>query len=103
MKKQAAVMYMPDIAGGSRLKRFRGSSALIRQLRPSPLEIRAKQGEVLAITGQAYKIEKREKHQAVYLKNNSILQIQKDQKQSFQESKFILYTDPEIQIHIGNA
>ena len=91
------------LLAGVVLSVFAGGSALIRQLRPSPLEIRAKQGEVLAITGQAYKIEKREKHQAVYLKNNSILQIQKDQKQSFQESKFILYTDPEIQIHIGNA
>lgn len=103
MKNRPLLCTCLILLAGVVLSVFAGGSALIRQLRPSPLEIRAKQGEVLAITGQAYKIEKREKHQAVYLKNNSILQIQKDQKQSFQESKFILYTDPEIQIHIGNA
>ncbi|QYX28168.1 DNA internalization-related competence protein ComEC/Rec2 [[Clostridium] scindens] len=103
MKNRPLLCTCLILLAGVVLSVFAGDSALIRQLRPSPLEIRAKQGEVLAITGQAYKIEKREKHQAVYLKNNSILQIQKDQKQSFQESKFILYTDPEIQIHIGNA
>lgn len=103
MKNRPLLCTCLILLAGIVLSVFAGGSALIRQLRPSPLEIRAKQGEVLAITGQAYKIEKREKHQAVYLKNNSILQIQKDQKQSFQESKFILYTDPEIQIHIGNA
>lgn len=103
MKNRPLLCTCLILLAGVVLSVFAGGSALIRQLRPFPLEIRAKQGEVLAITGQAYKIEKREKHQAVYLKNNSILQIQKDQKQSFQESKFILYTDPEIQIHIGNA
>ena len=103
MKNRPLLCTCLILLAGVVLSVFAGGSALIRQLRPSPLEIRAKQGEVLAITGQAYKIEKKEKHQAVYLKNNSILQIQKDQKQSFQESKFILYTDPEIQIHIGNA
>ena len=103
MKNRPLLCTCLILLAGVILSVFAGGSALIRQLRPSPLEIHAKQGEVLAITGQAYKIEKREKHQAVYLKNNSILQIQKDQKQSFQESKFILYTDPEIQIHIGNA
>ena len=96
MKNRPLLCTCLILLAGVVLSVFAGGSA-------SPLEIRAKQGEVLAITGQAYKIEKREKHQAVYLKNNSILQIQKDQKQSFQESKFILYTDPEIQIHIGNA
>ena len=103
MKNKPLLCTCLILLAGVILSVFAGGSALIRQLRPSPLEIHAKQGEVLAITGQAYKIEKKEKHQAVYLKNNSILQIQKDQKQSFQESKFILYTDPEIQIHIGNA
>ena len=103
MKNRPLLCTCLILLAGVILSVFAGGSALIRQLRPSPLEIHAKQGEVLAITGQAYKIEKKEKHQAVYLKNNSILQIQKDQKQSFQESKFILYTDPEIQIHIGNA
>lgn len=93
MKNRPLLCTCLILLAGVVLSVFAGGSALIRQLRPSPLEIRAKQGEVLAITGQAYKIEKREKHQAVYLKNNSILQIQKDQKQSFQESKFILYTD----------
>ena len=103
MKNRPLLCTCLILLAGVVLSVFAGGSALIRQLRPSPLEIHAKQGEVLAITGQAYKIEKKEKHQAVYLKNNSILQIQKDQKQSFQEPNFILYTDPEIQIHIGNA
>ena len=103
MKNRPLLCTCLILLAGVILSVFAGGSALIRQLRPSPLEIHAKQGEVLAITGQAYKIEKKEKHQAVYLKNNSILQIQKDQKQSFQEPNFILYTDPEIQIHIGNA
>ena len=103
MKNRPLLCTCLILLAGVILSVFAGGSALIRQLRPSPLEIHAKQGDVLAITGQAYKIEKKEKHQAVYLKNNSILQIQKDQKQSFQEPNFILYTDPEIQIHIGNA
>lgn len=103
MKNRPLLCSCLILLAGVILSVFAGGGALIRQLRPSPLETCAKQGEVIAITGQAYKIEKKEKHQAVYLKNNSILQIQKDQKQSFQESNFILYTDPEIQIHIGNT
>ena len=103
MKNRPLLCTCLILLAGIILSVIAGGDALLPQLRPSPLETNAKQGDVLAITGQAYKIEKKEKHQAIYLKNNSILQIQKDQKQSFQESRFILYTDSKIQIHIGNT
>ena len=56
MKNRPLLCTCLILLAGVVLSVFAGGSALIRQLRPSPLEIRAKQGEVLAITGQAYKI-----------------------------------------------
>lgn len=75
-----------------------GGEKLIRELRPSPLEKNVPPGGSVMICGQIYRAETGTDYQALYLCSNSI-QYQKD---IFQESKIILYTDSEEQFHIGN-
>ena len=75
-----------------------GGEKLIKELRPSPLEKYVQEEEFLIVCGKIYRIEQKETCQALYLKNNSI----KSENQLFQESKIIIYTDSDLQLHIGN-
>ena len=75
-----------------------GEDRLIRELRPSPLETAAPQKETVIVKGQLYKSESKAKSQVLYLKDNSI----QYQKKIFQESKIIIYTDPDLKVNMGN-
>lgn len=76
-----------------------GGERFVKELRPSPLECIVSQGDTISLQGQIYYFEQKDKYQAVYLKNNSI----QYEKQSFQESKIIVYIDPDLQVNIGNV
>ncbi len=76
-----------------------GKGKFIRELRPSPLESAVPPKGLAVLQGQVYQTEQRSDYQRLYLKNNSI----RYQNQTFQESRIIIYTDSELQIHIGNT
>ena len=69
-----------------------GEDRLIRELRPSPLETSVLPGETVTVQGQVYRVEAKPESQALYLKDNSI----QYQKKLFQESRIIIYTDPDL-------
>ncbi len=75
-----------------------GEEKFIRELRPSPLESAVPPEEPVMVQGQVYRVEQKDKSQALYLKNNSI----QYQKQLFQESRMIIYVDSNLQIKMGN-
>ncbi|WP_288175735.1 ComEC/Rec2 family competence protein [Sporofaciens musculi] len=75
-----------------------GEDRLIRELRPSPLETSVLPGETVTVQGQVYRVEAKPESQALYLKDNSI----QYQKKLFQESRIIIYTDPDLQVDMGN-
>ena len=75
-----------------------GGSRWIRELAPSPLEENADAGQKAALSGTVYQAEQKTKVQAIYLKNNSIW----CRGASFFEKKILVYTDPGIQVKIGN-
>ncbi len=77
---------------------LRGEERLVRELRPSPLESAVPPDETVTVLGQVYRIENKNEIQVLYLKNNSI----QYQKQLFQESRMIIYADPDLQIDMGN-
>ena len=77
---------------------LRGEERLVRELRPSPLESAVPPDETVTVQGQVYRIENKNEIQVLYLKNNSI----QYQKQLFQESRMIIYADPDLQIDMGN-
>ncbi len=77
---------------------LRGEERLVRELRPSPLDSAVPPDETVTVQGQVYRIENKNEIQVLYLKNNSI----QYQKQLFQESRMIIYADPDLQIDMGN-
>ena len=70
----------------------------VRELRPSPLESAAPPGETVTVQGQVYRVENKKDNQELYLKNNSI----QYQNQLFQESRMIIYADPDLQVNMGS-
>ena len=68
MKNRPLLCTCLILLAGVVLSVFAGGSALIRQLRPSPLEIRAKQGEVLA---RLYASDEEKLNQAVQYLNTA--------------------------------
>lgn len=75
-----------------------GEDRLISELRPSPLRSAVPQKETVTVQGRVYRVEPKSESQALYLKDNSI----QYQKKIFQESKIIIYADPDLQINMGN-
>ena len=75
-----------------------GEERIIGELRSSPLEAAVPPEETVLVQGQVYRVAPKAESQALYLKNNSI----QYQKQIFQESRMIIYTDPNVQVDIGN-
>ncbi len=75
-----------------------GEDRLISELRPSPLRAAVPQKETVTVQGRVYRVEPKSESQALYLKDNSI----QYQKKKFQESKIIIYADPDLQINMGN-
>ncbi len=75
-----------------------GKEKLVRELRPSPLESAVPPGDLIVLQGQVYQTEQRSDYQRLYLKDNSI----QYQEQTIQESRIIIYTDSNLQIHMGN-
>ncbi len=75
-----------------------GREKLVRELRPSPLESAAPPGGAVVLQGQVYQTEQRSDYQRLYLKDNSI----QYQEQTVQESRIIIYTDSNLQFHMGN-
>ncbi len=75
-----------------------GREKLVRELRPSPLESAAPPGGAVVLQGQVYQTEQRSDYQRLYLKDNSI----QYQEQTVRESRMIIYTDSNLQIHMGN-
>lgn len=75
-----------------------GGSKLVRELKPSALELEVPENTRMRVQGQVYQIEIREDYQILYLQNNSI----HVHKQSLNESRMILYDDTKEQVKIGN-
>ena len=75
-----------------------GEERIIGELRSSPLEAAVPPEETVVVQGQVYRVAPKAESQVLYLKNNSI----QYQKQIFQESRMIIYTDPNVQVDIGN-
>ena len=71
---------------------------MIRELSPSPLEQTVSGNDRVLVLGEVYLTEQKAKVQAIYLKNNSI----RCKDASFYENRILIYTDPEIQVQIGN-
>ena len=72
---------------------------MIKELRPSPMELHVQEGERIVLTGQVYKKQVRESFQILYLKDNSI----ENQEQSFKESRALVYNEAKEEIHIGQT
>ena len=68
-----------------------GREKFIKELRPSPLEKAAKEGEELVFTGRIYQKEIKDNHQVLYLKDNSL-----------KEPRIIVYDESKRKLHIGN-
>ena len=77
---------------------LKGEDRLIQELRPSPLEAAVPQKETVMVQGRVYRVEPKADSQVLYLKDNSI----QYQKKLFQESRIIIYTDPDLQVDMGN-
>lgn len=75
-----------------------GEERCIPHLRLSPMEKYIKDGGRVQVLGTVYQTEQKNKVQAIYLKNNSI----RGGDASFFENRILVYTDPRIQIKIGN-
>jgi len=75
-----------------------GEEKLIKELRPSPLEADVPPKAPVIVQGQVYQVEMKSESQALYLKDNSI----QYQKKIFQESRIIIYADPDLQVDMGN-
>lgn len=76
-----------------------GGERMIRELRASPLELYAEEGQRVCGIGEVYRIEQKTKIQAVYLKNVSM----RCGEASFFENHLLIYTNPHIQLKIGNT
>ena len=77
---------------------LKGEDRLIHELRPSPLEAAVPQKETVMVQGRVYRVEPKADSQVLYLKDNSI----QYHKKIFQESRIIIYTDPDLQVDMGN-
>ena len=77
-----------------------GGERLVKNLRPSPLEIYTAEDDLVTVCGEIYRQESKENCQMIYLKQNSIYSI--SNKHKFQESKIIIYTNSNEKLHIGN-
>ena len=75
-----------------------GRERFIKELRPSPIERYAAEGDSITICGKIYRQEQKENCRMIYLKENSIYSNSK----KFQESKIIIYTNSSQKLHIGN-
>ena len=75
-----------------------GRERFIKELRPSPIERYAAEGDSITICGKIYRQEQKENCRMIYLKENSIYSNSK----KFQESKIIIYTNSSPKLHIGN-
>lgn len=75
-----------------------GRERFIKELRPSPIERYAAEGDSITICGKVYRQEQKENCRMIYLKENSIYSNSK----KFQESKIIIYTNSSPKLHIGN-
>ena len=75
-----------------------GRERFIKELRPSPIERYAAEGDNITISGKIYRQEQKENCRMIYLKENSIYSNSK----KFQESKIIIYTNSSQKLHIGN-
>lgn len=75
-----------------------GRERFIKELRPSPIERYAAEGDNITICGKIYRQEQKENCRMIYLKENSIYSNSK----KFQESKIIIYTNSGQKLHIGN-
>ena len=75
-----------------------GRERFIKELRPSPIERYAAEGDNITICGKIYRQEQKENCRMIYLKENSIYSNSK----KFQESKIIIYTNSSQKLHIGN-
>lgn len=75
-----------------------GRERFIKELRPSPIERYAAEGDSITICGKVYRQEQKENCRMIYLKENSIYSNSK----KFQESKIIIYTNSSQKLHIGN-
>lgn len=75
-----------------------GGEKFIKELRLSPLERNVQEGDILTVCGRVYRIEQKETYRAIYLKDNSI----QSENHSFQESNILIYTDSNLELHIGN-
>lgn len=75
-----------------------GGEKFLKELRPSPLEKKVREDEMILFTGQVYQKEVKEKYQVLYLKNISVIY----QQQSLKESKIIVYDENKIEICIGD-
>ena len=75
-----------------------GRERFIKELRPSPIERYAAEGDNITICGKIYRQEQKENCRMIYLKENSIYSNSK----KFQESKIIIYTNSSPKLHIGN-
>ena len=64
-----------------------GRERFIKELRPSPIERYAAEGDNITICGKIYRQEQKENCRMIYLKENSIYSNSK----KFQESKIIIY------------
>ncbi len=76
-----------------------GKDKVIKELRPSPMELHVQEGERIVLTGRVYKKQVRESFQILYLKDNSI----ENQEQSFKESRALVYNEAKEEIHIGQT
>ena len=75
-----------------------GRERFIKELRPSPIERYAAEGDNITICGKIYRQEQKENCRMIYLKENSIYSNSK----KFHESKIIIYTNSSQKLHIGN-
>lgn len=76
-----------------------GKDKVIKELRPSPMELYVQEGERIALTGRVYERQDRETYQILYLKDNSI----ENREQSFKESRVLVYNEAKEDIHIGQT
>lgn len=76
-----------------------GKDKVIKELRPSPMELHVQEGERIALTGRVCQKQARENYEILYLKDNSIT----CQERSFKESKIIVYNEKKEKIHIGQT
>ena len=75
-----------------------GGEKWFRELRPSPLDACAEEGEQIRFTGRVYQREERDAYQILYLKENSV----QSEEQSFQISGIMVYDEKKKDLAIGS-